>query len=85
MDIFTFPGGYTVPANISIIVLIEPMNLDPELYPEPLTFNPDRFDRKPSHPYSYIPFGAGPRNCIGMYPNQRIQKVEGDIYIYILN
>lgn len=55
------------------------MNLDPELYPEPLTFNPDRFDRKTPHPFSYIPFGAGPRNCIGMYPNHKHSKVESNL------
>ncbi|KAI2810603.1 hypothetical protein BLOT_001766 [Blomia tropicalis] len=41
----------------------------PEFYPEPDQFNPDRFmgdNRNLIQPYTYLPFGGGPRNCIGM-------------------
>uniref|UniRef100_A0A1B6LUI8 Cytochrome P450 n=1 Tax=Graphocephala atropunctata TaxID=36148 RepID=A0A1B6LUI8_9HEMI len=58
-------GGYTVPKETSILILIETMNHDPELFPDPFKFDPERFDTKLSHPYGFVPFSAGPRNCIG--------------------
>lgn len=44
------------------------LHRDPEYYPEPDRFDPERFsdERKGSiQPCTYIPFGSGPRNCIG--------------------
>ncbi|CAH1413597.1 unnamed protein product [Lactuca virosa] len=41
------------------------IHYDPDLYKDPLRFNPSRFDEIPK-PYSYIPFGSGPRTCLGI-------------------
>ncbi|CAF4005974.1 unnamed protein product [Rotaria magnacalcarata] len=41
---------------------------DPQYYPEPYAFKPERFlmeNREQIVPYTYLPFGAGPRSCIG--------------------
>ncbi|KAL9327078.1 hypothetical protein ACSQ67_007723 [Phaseolus vulgaris] len=38
---------------------------DSDLYKEPLKFNPQRFDEQ-KKPYSFIPFGSGPRTCLGI-------------------
>ena len=43
--------------------------LDPEIYPDPLDFKPERFLKENStnrNPYSFLTFSLGPRNCIGM-------------------
>lgn len=38
---------------------------NPEQFPEPAVFNPERFLGAPTHhKYAYIPFGSGPRNCV---------------------
>ena len=45
------------------------MHRDPEFYPEPDKFDPERFSddaRKMRENEKFLPFGAGQRNCVGM-------------------
>lgn len=61
--------GIKVPKNCPVVIPVYAMHRDPEFFPQPENFNPDRFSDEnvdSIRPYTYLPFGAGPRNCIGM-------------------
>jgi cytochrome P450 len=60
-------GGHELPAGTLVIVSVWLLHRRPELYPEPERFDPARFhDRERNLPRcAYLPFGAGPRACLG--------------------
>jgi cytochrome P450 len=61
-------GGFTIPANAVIAICIYVLHRHPGFWEAPDTFNPERFsleNSKKHNKYAYIPFGAGPRQCIG--------------------
>uniref|UniRef100_A0A6E8VXD3 Cytochrome P450 n=1 Tax=Anopheles coluzzii TaxID=1518534 RepID=A0A6E8VXD3_ANOCL len=60
--------GVTIPKGLDFFLVIYSLHNDPELYPEPTRFDPERFSEEAlvkRPPYSYMPFSAGSRNCIG--------------------
>ena len=62
-------NGYRLPTGWTILYRIDATHKNPEIYPQPEKFNPDRFlperAENKKYPYSYIPFGGGARECIG--------------------
>ncbi|KAK5648491.1 hypothetical protein RI129_003383 [Pyrocoelia pectoralis] len=62
------PSGYTIPKGCIIDLHIYDLHQNPKIYPNPEKFDPERFSHENvlnRHPYAYLPFSAGPRNCIG--------------------
>lgn len=61
---------FMIPTGSSLVIPIYKVHRNPKIWgPESNLFNPDNFlpeNVEKRHPYSYIPFSAGARNCIGM-------------------
>ncbi|MDV6234187.1 cytochrome P450 [Leptospira ellisii] len=61
-------GGYDVPPGTNVSICIYSIHRDPRFWKEPERFYPERFSEENSKDrpkYAYIPFGGGPRICIG--------------------
>ena len=54
---------------MTVFIPIYPLHHDPNYFPNPMKFNPERFmpeNKSKIIPYTFRPFGSGPRNCVGM-------------------
>eukprot|EP00057_Strongylocentrotus_purpuratus_P023241 XP_011677715.1 PREDICTED: thromboxane-A synthase-like [Strongylocentrotus purpuratus] len=61
--------GYKIEKGLQIWIPTFTIQRDPTHWPDPLKFNPERFtkaNREGRNPFTWLPFGAGPRICIGM-------------------
>ncbi|MFE4519016.1 cytochrome P450 [Kitasatospora sp. NPDC056783] len=61
-------GGYRVPAGADVVLCPYTLHRHPDFWDDPERFDPDRFAKGRTagrHRYAYVPFGAGPRVCVG--------------------
>jgi len=58
-------GRFTLPPGANVVISPYAMHHDPEVYSEPRRFRPERWEGLRPSTYEYMPFGAGPRICIG--------------------
>ncbi|KAM7298926.1 cytochrome P450 3A9 [Ixodes scapularis] len=71
-------AGINFKPGMNVDIPIAGIHYDPEFYPDPESFKPERFlpENKDSHtPYTFLPFGSGPRNCVGIRMGYLIVKV----------
>ncbi|XP_040446669.1 cytochrome P450 3A29-like [Falco naumanni] len=62
-------NSVTIPKGMVVLIPTYVLHRDPGYWPEPEEFRPERFSKESKvsiDPYTFLPFGAGPRNCIGM-------------------
>jgi cytochrome P450 len=58
-------GGYHLPADVIVVIPIGLVQSDPQNFPEPTEFNPDRMLESATSPTTWLPFGGGNRRCLG--------------------
>ncbi|CAH0587841.1 unnamed protein product [Chrysodeixis includens] len=69
MEDYILPGGVKLNKGLRVHLPVYYLHHNPEYFPEPEQFRPERFlgeEKKNINPYTYLPFGEGPRTCIGM-------------------
>jgi len=58
-------GGFRYPEGVALIPNAYLIHHDPEIYPDPYAFRPERFLGESPGTYTWIPFGGGRRRCLG--------------------
>ncbi len=58
-------GGWSYPAGVCLVPNAYLIHHDPDIYPDPYRFRPERFLDQGPGTYTWIPFGGGRRRCLG--------------------
>ncbi|MFJ3216472.1 cytochrome P450 [Kitasatospora sp. NPDC086801] len=58
-------GPYRIPAGTELLYSLTALHRDPDRYPDPLRFRPERWQSGGAGRHSFLPFGAGKHKCIG--------------------
>ncbi|MCC6995797.1 MAG: cytochrome P450 [Deltaproteobacteria bacterium] len=59
-------AGFDLPVGTYVCPSIRLTHMNPDVYPEPTAFRPERFLGTKIDPYAWLPFGGGARRCLGM-------------------
>ncbi|XP_023220300.1 cytochrome P450 4V2-like [Centruroides sculpturatus] len=71
-------GDHFIPKGTFCLFFLYQLHRDPKVFPNPEIFDPDRFSAencRKRHPFAYLPFSAGPRNCLGQRYAQIVIKL----------
>ncbi|XP_047511326.1 cytochrome P450 6B2-like [Pieris napi] len=66
---YKLPSGVLLNKGVRIHIPVQHIQRNPEYFPDPDVFRPERFmgnEKENIKPFTYMPFGDGPRTCIGM-------------------
>lgn len=73
-------GANIIPAGTGVAVFTTCIHAREDLFPEPMRFRPERFAERSYTPFEFLPYGAGPRRCLGAsFAHQALQIVVASI------
>ncbi|KAK2979262.1 hypothetical protein RJ640_011718 [Escallonia rubra] len=76
---FTY-AGFTIPKGWKAFWSVHTTHKDPEYFPDPEKFDPSRFEGRRPAPFTFVPFGGGPRMC----PGSEFARLEVVVFIHRL-